>query len=670
MGVINALIEKRSRSSGLTKPAEWLLSCLGGRPSASGVRVSEETSMRLTAVFACVRVLAWTMASLPLPVYRRLEPRGKERAHGHPLYAMLHDRPNPEQTSFTFRSVAMAHLLQWGNAYAEIVFDERTAQPEELWPIPPWKCKPERTSRGNKVFVITLPDGSERRVPGERMLHIMGLATDGKKGLSPIGMAKESIGLGLAAEEFGARFFSQGANVGGVAEHPGSLSDEAFDRLQKSLSEKYEGLGKSHRLMLLEEGMKYQKVGIPPEEAQFIEVRKFQLEEIARLYNVPLHLLQHHEKATSWGSGIEQLNIGFVMHSVRPYLVNWEQEIQRKLFDGDEYFAEFLIEGLLRGDIKSRYEAYTKGRQWGWLSANDVRELENQNPLPDEQGDIYLVPMNMVPADRLNEDEEPPPAIADLEPEEDSARRPAESRVGGARPRFNIAKSYRRVFRDTANRIMRREKADVLRQADNLLNNRSLSAFREWLSDFYSKHREFVEKNMLPPLSSLAEAVEASVAEELDTDTDSQEQIQKFLRDYDATLARRYTATNAGNLFDVLERAEEAGEDEYEALEQEFERWEEFRAEDVAQNETVKLTGAVTRVAMAAAGVSYLIWRNTGQDTCEFCQELDGKVVGIDEPFLADGDSIESEDGKMKVEGPRYHPPAHRGCVCSLESSE
>lgn len=669
MGVINALIEKRSQSSDLTNPAEWLINCLGGLSSAAGVRVSEETSMRLTAVFACVRILAWTVASLPLPVYRRLKPRGKERAPDHPLYGMLHDQPNKEQTSFTFRSVSMAHLALWGNAYSEIEF-ARNGERKHLWPLPPWKVKPKRTKNNEKVFEINLPDGTTKILPDYRVIHVQGLGTDGLKGLSPIGMAKEGIGLGLAAEEFGARFFSQGANVGGVAEHPGTLGDEAFDRLRKSLNEKYEGLGQSHRLMLLEEGMKYQRVGIPPEEAQFIETRKFQLEEIARLYNVPLHLLQHHEKATSWGSGIEHLNIGFVMHSIRPYLVNWEQEFQRKLFDEDDHFAEFLIEGLLRGDLQSRYEAYTKGRQWGWLSANDVRELENQNPLPGEQGDIYLVPMNMVPADRVGEDEDTPEAITDLEPDENSTKNKTELRAGGARSRFNIANSYRRVFRDVASRIIRREKADVLRQADNLLNNRNLSAFREWLSDFYSKHREFVEKNMLPPLSSLAEAIESSVAEELDADTNSQEKIQRFLDDYNDTLARRYTATNAGNLLQVIEQAEEEGEDEYEALEQEFERWEDFRAEDVARNETVKLTGAVTRVAMAAAGVTKLAWRNTGHDTCEFCQELDGKVVGIESPFLADGDSITSDDGKMKVTGPKFHPPVHHGCVCTLESSD
>ncbi|MDC3414275.1 phage portal protein [Terrihalobacillus insolitus] len=382
----------------LSSPSQWMTGLLGGSGTIAGKRVTEESAMNYTAVYAAQKVISETIASLPLPVYQRLEGGGKERAPNHYLYSVLHDQANSEMTAFTFKELMQHHILSWGNAWAEIEFD-RAGRVRGLWPLNPANTWMERNEKTKKLEVITiLPDGQGVRLPRGRVFHIPGLG-DGLMGKSPIRMHQEAIGLGQAVEEFGARFFGNGANPGGIVEYPGRMSDEAYERFKKDIREKHSGLGKSHRIMVLEEGLKYQQTGIPPEEAQFLETRKFQLGEVARIYRVPPHMIGDLDRSTN--NNIEQQSIEFVVYTMRPWLVRWEQAIKMQLISTEQkkkYFAEFLVDGLLRGDIQSRYEAYAIARQNGWLSANDIRDLENQNPLPEGQGGgEYLVNGTMIP---------------------------------------------------------------------------------------------------------------------------------------------------------------------------------------------------------------------------------------------------------------------------------
>ncbi|QCT03299.1 phage portal protein, HK97 family [Paenibacillus algicola] len=389
--IISKFLEKRSEMSDLKNPKRWFYNTFG-ITAGNGIQVTEATAMKSTAVLACVRVLSETVASLPVPVYRRLKPRGKERI-SHAVADILQRAPNSKMTAFTFRETMMAHILLWGNCYAEIEYDGNGVI-KALWPIPPSRVDMYDTESGDSFYRVTLPNGEQKNIPDYAMFHIPGLGFDGRKGISVISWARRSIELALATEQFGADFFENGTNVGAVATHPGTLTEEAFERLKQSLREKYEGLGNAHRLMLLEEGMTFSKNTIPPNDAQFLETRKFQISEIARLFRVPPHMLADLERATF--SNIEQQSIDFVTHTIRPWLVRWEQTINWKLFDSNEQkqiFAEFLIEGLLRGETKARYESYAIARTNGWLSVNDIRELENMNPV--EGGDIYLQPLNM-----------------------------------------------------------------------------------------------------------------------------------------------------------------------------------------------------------------------------------------------------------------------------------
>ena len=359
----------------------------------SGKTVNERTAMQTTAVYACVRILAETIASLPLHTYMNTE-TGKEKAREHPMYHLLSDSPNPEMTSFVFRETLMGHLLLWGNSYSQIIRDGH-GKVVALYPLLPDKMKVERSENG-EIYYIYNSEGKDYLLRNTEVLHIPGLGFDGLIGYSPIAMAKNAIGMALATEEYGAKFFANGANPGGVLEHPGVVKDP--HRIRDSWNQVYQGTSNAHRVAVLEEGMKFSPIGIPPEQAQFLETRKYQTEEICRIFRVPPHLVGDLERATF--SNIEHQSISFVVHTIRPWLVRIEQSINKALFSDKEkekYFVSFLVEGLLRGDYESRMRGYSIGIQNGFMSPNDVRTLENMNPIPlDEGGNTYMVNGNML----------------------------------------------------------------------------------------------------------------------------------------------------------------------------------------------------------------------------------------------------------------------------------
>jgi len=360
--------------------------------STSGKTVNERTAMQTTAVYACVRILAETIASLPLHTYRYTT-SGKEKAIDHSLYYLLHSEPNPEMTSFVFRETLMGHLLLWGNAYAQIVRDGR-GRVVAIYPLLPNKMTVNRNDQGQLYYDYD-KDGQSHILRGYEVLHIPGLGFDGLVGYSPIAMAKNAIGMAIATEEYGAKFFANGANPGGVLEHPGVVKDPA--RVRDSWNAVYQGSTNAHRVAVLEEGMKFQSIGIPPEQAQFLETRKFQINEIARIFRIPPHMIGDLDKSSF--SNIEQQSLEFVMYTLDPWVVRWEQAMQRALFSESEkrqYFVKYNVDGLLRGDYQSRMNGYAVGRQNGWLSSNDIRELENLNQIPAELGgDLYLINGNM-----------------------------------------------------------------------------------------------------------------------------------------------------------------------------------------------------------------------------------------------------------------------------------
>lgn len=397
MGIKSLFGFGQARDKPVDKAADAGYLFLFGR-TTSGKPVNERTAMQTTAVYACVRILAEAVASLPLHVYEYQDDGGKKLVHDHPLYYLLHDEPNPEMTSFVFRETLMSHLLIWGNAYAQIIRDG-AGRVLGLYPLLPDKMEVQRDDKGNIYYVYsrnsdenpTFKEYGNIKLKAEDVLHIPGLGFDGLIGYSPIAMAKNAVGMTLACEEYGASFFANGANPGGVLEHPGVLKDPS--KVRESWNSVYRGVSNAHKIAVLEEGMKYQQIGIPPEEAQFLETRKFQINEIARLYRIPPHMVGDLDKSSF--SNIEQQSLEFVKYTLDPWVIRWEQSLQRSLLlpgEKGKYFIKLNVDGLLRGDYQSRMNGYAVGRQNGWFSANDIREMENMNPIPDEEGgNLYLI---------------------------------------------------------------------------------------------------------------------------------------------------------------------------------------------------------------------------------------------------------------------------------------
>lgn len=400
MGILERLGLKRQRGEPKNKYEGNDFSLLFGR-TTSGKTVNERTALQTTAVYACVRILSETIASLPLHVYRYTE-GGKAKDTEHVLYTLLHDEPNPDMTSFVFRETLMSHLLIWGNAYSQILRD-RSGQVIGLYPLLPDQMNVHRSEKGKLYYVYNRyeednPNFQEKGsivLSQEEVLHIPGLGFDGLIGYSPIALAKNAVGMTLACEEYGASFFGNGANPGGVLEHPGILKDPA--KVRDSWNAVYQGTRNAHKVAVLEEGMSYKQIGIPPEEAQFLETRKFQINEIARLFRIPPHMVGDLEKSSF--SNIEQQSLEFVKYTLDPWVVRFEQALKKSLLLPEEkktHFIKFNVDGLLRGDYQSRMNGYAIGRQNGWLSTNDIRELEELNPIsPEEGGDLYLINGNM-----------------------------------------------------------------------------------------------------------------------------------------------------------------------------------------------------------------------------------------------------------------------------------
>ncbi len=636
-------IEKRFR---LTDTDEW------GRflslSSKTGVNVTEDTALKSTAVWACVRLISETVASLPLILYERME-RGKKRAFNHPLYSLLHDTPNPEMSAFTFREIMQSHLLTWGNCYSEIDYGPDgygNGYPKGLWPLLPDRMTVKR-EKGVLKYYYQLPSGEQVIIPAYRVLHIPGMGYDGLVGYSPIRMAREAIGLSLATEEFGARFFSNGSTFGGFLEHPGKLSAEAQERLLKSFEEKNQGLDKAHRLSILEEGLKYQQVGIPPEDAQFIETRKFQISEIARFFHIPPHMIGDLDKATF--SNIEHQTIEFIVYTMRPWLVRWEQMIGRKLMvpkDRQQYFAEFLIEGLLRGDSAARSQFYNQMFMVGAFSPNDIREKENMNPI--EGGDNYYIPLNMIPANS---------PLSDNEMGQDSRDVELRQLRRGAISRHKIALSYRSVFEKAAREIVKREKSHIVKNAKEKLGQRSVIAWNDWLDNFYREFVDYIRKQISGPVEGLVKAIMPMVANEINADTKTLPDINEYVRRYADIFAREYAKSSEGQLKQLARDNQITDISPIDAITERMEEWEERRPAKVAMNETIKCSNVLAKAVFVGAGITKLVWYATGGQPCEFCQQLDGQVVGTEGKFSVSGLSSSST------------PPIHEGCECTIMAS-
>lgn len=643
MGYISRIHERRAMSKQQDAIFERSTSIVTWGDSITGKAVNEESAMRMSAVNGCVRVLSETVGSLPLIVYKRLK-EGKERAVDHYLYSILHEQPNEYQTSMQFRETLMCHVLLWGNAYAEIMAPK--GKVEALIPRHPSDVKMSEDGRFYEI-------DNERKIPYHQMLHVPGLGFDGRLGKSPIAMAKEAIGLGLAAEEFGSRFYANDARPGIALSHPGTLSEDAAKRLSDSWSSKHGGLDNAHGVAVLEEGMKVETFTIPPEDAQFLELRKFQVEEIARIYRVPLHMIQMQEKSTSWGSGIEQLGIGFVVYTLRPWLVRWEQAITSKLLlpaERKTYFAEFLVDGLLRGDAAARGAYYREQWNIGALSQNEIRALENRNPVPG--GDDYYVPMNMTPVGA------PPAPVRAI-------------REVRAKPstRKKVRESYEKIFIDAYERVLKGERRNVSRA----MKSKDTEVFKAWMDKFFHEDNvAYVANELRGPLTALAEAIFPLAQVEVGGEGDMSNVISECMDAHVDAMAYRWSMVSHNRIMEVLTgvKREKRSDfiDEVEAL---YDAMITVRPKVGGNWESVRIDGLITKAVISESDATdKLVWSNEGCGL-PFCEELDGSIVDLDgecksSPFLTKGEMVEHLGKTLQTGWNVVTPPLAPGCTCSI----
>lgn len=449
-------------------PQYWVQKLFGRPQTASGIEVDEDIALKYSAVWAAVNIISGAIGFLPFNVYERID-KGKEKRPKHPVYRLLHDRPNDYMTAQVFREALQAHLLLWGNAYIKIERN-KAGRPIALWPLMPNKVEPKVIElNGEKILVYELnQDGPKEQIFYDEIIHIPGLGWNGLKGYSVIQYCAENLGLGLSAEKHSANFFGHDSTPTGILHTDQPMSKETREIVEKQWKEKRSGLDKKFDIVITHSGLKYQPIGIPAKDAQLIEARKFGVNDISRWFQIPAHFLSDLEKATF--SNIEHQGIEFVVWTLAKWLKKWEQECNYKLFSTAEqqrYFTEFNVDALLRGDIKTRYEAFAIGRTNGWLSANDIREKENMNPI--EGGDTYLEPLNMKPVGSKQE---------------------------------NDSRSFDILYEDTWSRIVKKEVNALKLKLDK-------PDFLKEVRAFYDNHKLYICKLFVPTLTARYGGIEA-----------------------------------------------------------------------------------------------------------------------------------------------------------------
>jgi len=442
--------------------------------SYSEETITPEISLTVSAVLAAFTILSEDLSSLPLILYER-RGRNKFRAYESMYYRLMHNQPNPEHTSMIFREFVMGHMLGWGNFFGQPILD-KSGDVVEIWPLRPDRMTVKRFE-GERIYIYQTSDGKSRIFLPEEILHIPAFGFDGLVGYSRITLARNTIGLTISMDKYGSKFFSNGAQPGIMYKHPGILGDEAYEHLKESLDER-KGVDKSHMPIILEEGMSIEKLGIPNDDAQFLESRKFQVSEVARIFRVPPHMIGDVEKSTSWGSGIDSQEQGYVNHTLRPWGTRIEQSLNVSLLPAkvrEGSFYEHLMDGLLRGDIATRYEAYVKAITNGFMSRNEAREKENMN---SRKGlDAMLQPLNMTTV--------------------------TSTTTGGGEPvdesDTDVSSALQPLWKDAVARVMKRESNDLLGASKRYQAKGQDEEYANWLNQFYSvDHPAFVKKQFQP----------------------------------------------------------------------------------------------------------------------------------------------------------------------------
>lgn len=650
---------EETASSTLANPSPELLSALLVGPTAAGPSVTPNSAMRSVAVYAAIRIIAESIATLPLILYERTDDGGKERAVDHPLHNVLRWQPNSVQTAFNYWEQVVTNIASFGNSYSFIQRNNR-ADVVALWPLCPDRVRIHVGKNNVLTYFVQSSQGGEVLYKEEDILHFKLYSKDGIIGVSPIRMAREAIGAGLAMEEYASRFFSNDATPSIILETGGILTDERRKSLKEQWESLHQGTKNAHKTAVLEDGLKATALSISPQDSQFIESRKFQLQEIARIFRVPPHMLADLSKSSF--NNIQEQGIDFVTHTIRPWTTRIEQEIRKSLLlpsDQDKHFAEFMLQDLMRGNQKARYESYRIARQDGWMSANEIRSFENLNPI--ENGDEYLLPLNMAPAEQVvNSSNQLVPEVASTIPPEATKRIPSIEIAAQSQPaRWKLANDSKQKFEAAASEILEQE-LPALRSLLREHENNPVELKRS-LESFYQEHRASVEEVLEPLYRSYAEDVQRLAVEEVDETAIPD--IEKFLLQVVGAATARWVGSSENQLRKLIDESPD-----FEAVETRLDEWEEKRSDKFANTEPVRVGGAIAKTTFLAVGITRFMWRTVGKN-CPYCNSLSGKIIGTQETFLSDGQGIEP-DGLPPLVAKRNinHPPVHRACDCIVEA--
>jgi HK97 family phage portal protein len=649
--------------------------------SWSGVTVTEEGAMNLSTVYACVRVVSDAMAALPLILYT-VSDKGKKRASTHPTYPVLKEQPNAWMTSFEYRNAKFLHLLLWGNHYSEIEHDPESGQVTGLFPIPPKRVR-KYMEGGRLWYEVTVEGLPNVKIPDYRMHHVKGIGVTGFVGLSPVKLAAQSLGLTSAAEEYGSRFFGMGGRPSGVLKHPGQLTDEAYARLQESWGTT--GLSQSHKVKILEEGMGFDVIGVPPEEAQFLQTRQFQTAEVARWFRVPPTLIGDLANATY--SNSEQQSLDFVKYCLRPWASNDEQALRRDVLigaDKQRYDVEYLFDDLLRGDTLSRAQAYQIRMSYGGLTINEQRRAENLSQVPN--GDDLFMPLNLgkvMPDGSLLAPvsaEPPAPEPAQIEEGAPTEAAQLEGRrllvdfeqraLEGVEQRAMVADAYMEPMAEVMGRTVRKETRDIRKQMASYANfGADFEAFFVWLREYEAELAPFMRKSLGPVLNTMMLAVVDAASREIGKPSVGlTEAYRAWVQGYLERYGGEYGSESYAQLRALVEDAVLAGDEPAAAVETRLTEWDDKRPAKEAHAESVNFSNAGAIAVWEGYRVERVRWR-TNAGACPMCARMHDKVVGIRETFVNAGDEVHGAEGeKMTVSKARRHPPLHNGCTCGVSA--
>lgn len=650
-----------------------------------------ESALRISTVYACVRVLGNTIGTLPIHYFSRGADRIRQRVPGHPTEYKLNHQPNPELTAPEFWMMVIAHLYLYGNAY---IFLQPTVNGGVFgyWPQYPPAIQVSRLDDGSRVFWKT---GRRDPFSASEIIHIRLFTIDGNYGLNPIAYHRQNLGLTFSAETFGASFFRNSARPSGVLEVPQELTEDGFQRLKKDWAATYGGTSNTGAPAVLEQGTTWKNISINPNEAQFLDTRKLQTREICKIMGVPPHMVQDLENATF--TNIEHQGIDFVRHTIRPLAVLIEKAFTVGLgLEAQNAFVEFDLEGLLRGDQSSRYASYSTALQNGWMTRNEVRDKENLPRIPGEAGNLFTVQLNMAPIDQLGMDpikgtlESETPATgtedAPTDPEDNTEDDSTEgtttrnliqyeTRTGeksgreyrSSRVRLRLRKQFRGILFQAFARATKRETQDLRRLVKKSLGSRGLEEFETGISEFFGEFWEVARAMLSPAMDSYIRSVMAEATDQVEPGSGpSDESMDQFVQNYIDAMVSRWISSHRGQIRQ-LARTDGTTQDVEAEILKRLDEWDEKQAEKLTGRESVQAEGAASRFAWAAVGVSFLIWRASG-DNCPICDEIDGQIVGINKSFLDAGDRISAKGASaLMAENSVNNPPIHAGCDCFIE---